>query len=203
MRALPDEAFARQWAGFATTHLPYRLDKGETGPHWKFIQRCGERAEEYAFKAFLSTREDDEVAALTLDFPKRWHVEEFFHANQALGWKRAGTMNLHIRYGHMTLALVAQAIIHQFRQRVGDPYGSWDAEHLAKDVFNGLDGDIRVSKDTILVTKKTLIHTFHGCTTSSSIFGSNSVTAVQQKISYVYTDRLLFILKHYFSTHFT
>jgi hypothetical protein len=152
MRALPEEAFRRQWAGFATTHLPYRLDKGETGPHWKFIQRCGERAEEYAFKAFLSTREDDEVAALTLDFPKRWHVEEFFNANQALGWKRAGTMNLHIRYGQMTLALVAQAVIHQFRQRLGDPYGSWDAEHLAKDVFNGLDGDIRVSTDTILVT---------------------------------------------------
>ena len=61
-------------------------------------------------------------------------------------------MNLHIRYGQMTLALVAQAVIHQFRQRLGDPYGSWDAEHLAKDVFNGLDGDIRVSTDTILVT---------------------------------------------------
>jgi hypothetical protein len=34
----------------------------------------------------------------------------------------------------MTLALVAQAVIHQFRQRLGDPYGSWDAEHLAKDL---------------------------------------------------------------------
>jgi hypothetical protein len=152
MRALSEEVFTRQWAGFATTHLPYQLDKGETGPHWQFIQRCGERAVDYAFKAFLSTREDDEVAALTRAFPKRWHVEEFFNANQALGWKRAGTMNLHIRYGQMTLALVAQAIIHQFRQRLGDPYGAWDAQHLAKDVFNGLDGDIRVSHDTILVT---------------------------------------------------
>lgn len=152
MRALPEEVFTRQWAGFATTHLPYHLSNGETGPHWQFIQRCGERAADYAFKAFLSTRADDEVAALTQAFPKRWHVEEFFNANQALGWKRAGTMNLHIRYGQMTLALVAQAVIHQFRQRLGEPYSGWDAHHLAQDVFNGLDGDIRVSHDTILVT---------------------------------------------------
>jgi hypothetical protein len=26
------------------------------------------------------------------------------------------------------------SVIHQFRQRLGDPYGSWDAEHLAKDL---------------------------------------------------------------------
>jgi hypothetical protein len=72
--------------------------------------------------------------------------------NQALGWQRAGTLNLNIRYGQMTLALVAQAVIHQLRQRLGVPFATWDAPHLAKDLFRALDGDVRVQHDTILVT---------------------------------------------------
>ena len=89
---------------------------------------------------------------MTKAYPQRWHVEEFFKFNQALGWQRAGTLNLHIRCGQMTLALVAQAVIHQFRQRIGAPYQSWDAVHLAQAVFTGLEGDVRVQDDTILVT---------------------------------------------------
>jgi hypothetical protein len=52
----------------------------------------------------------------------------------------------------MTLALAAQAVIHQFRQRLGAPYQSWDAAHLARAVFSGLEGDVRVQEDTIVVT---------------------------------------------------
>jgi len=93
------------------------------------------------------------VEALTEAFPDRWHVEEFFNAWQALGWQKAGTLNLNIRYARMTMALLAQAVIAQFRRRVGDPVQTWDADHLAKDVFAGLDGDVRVIRgDTILVT---------------------------------------------------
>ena len=87
-----------------------------------------------------------------MEFPKRWHIEEFFQLDQPLGWKRAGTMNLDIRYGQMTMALMAQAAIHQLRTRLGDPVSNWDANHLAKDLFQGLDGDVRVTRDTILVT---------------------------------------------------
>ena len=76
--------------------------------------------------------------------------------NQALGWQRAGTLNLNIRYGQMSLALVAQAVIHQLRQRLGPPYQSWDAAHLAQSVFGGLEGDVRVHEDTILVTYYTV-----------------------------------------------
>jgi hypothetical protein len=152
MRAVPAADFTRRWAGLATARLPYQLKHGKSGPHWQFIQRCGESPEDYDFSGFLSTAERNEVDDLTLEFPKRWHVEEFFNANQALGWKRAGTMNLHIRYGQMTMALIAQAAIHQFRGRLGEPYGSWDAHHLAKDVFRGIDGDLRVCDDTIVVT---------------------------------------------------
>jgi hypothetical protein len=52
----------------------------------------------------------------------------------------------------MTMALIAQAVIHQLRSRLGQPYCRWDADHLAKDLFFALEGDVRVRNDTILVT---------------------------------------------------
>jgi len=152
VKAIPAEQFTRRWAGYATAKLPYEMTRSETGPFYQFVQRSGERPEDWSFKAFLSTTDGDEVDALTLEFPKRWHVEEFFNANQSLGWKRAGTMNLNIRYGQMTMALIAQAVIHQLRTRLGEPFSGWDADHLAKDFFRGLDGDVRVKDDTIIVT---------------------------------------------------
>ena len=87
------------------------------GPFYQYVQRQGERPEEYHFKAFLSTTDRDEVEMLTEHFPKRWHVEEeFFNAHQALGWDRAGTCNLNIRYGQMTMALIAEAAINQLQK---------------------------------------------------------------------------------------
>jgi hypothetical protein len=115
-------------------------------------QRFGEIPSQYEFNSFLCTADRDEVDALTLEYPKRWHIEEFYNLYQKLGWKRAGTQNLHIRYGQMTLALLAQAAIHQLRQRLDDDTATWDAEHLANDFFRGLDGDIRVWGDRIIVT---------------------------------------------------
>ena len=52
----------------------------------------------------------------------------------------------------MTLALIAQAAIHQLRKRLGSPFDSWDANHMAKDLFFALEGDVRVTSDTIIVT---------------------------------------------------
>jgi hypothetical protein len=92
------------------------------------------------------------VALLTQDYPKRWHVEEFFNQDQALGWHRASTQNVHIRFGQMTLALLAQAVLHQLRRRLGAPWADWDAAHVAKSVLQGLEGDVRVSGDTMVVT---------------------------------------------------
>ncbi len=152
LRAIAPEQFTPRWAGYATTQQPYDLNHSQTGPFHQFIQRQGERAQEWAFNAFLSTTRGDEVEALTCGYPKRWHVEEFFNTHQALGWKRAGTMNLNIRYGHMTMALIAQAAIGQLRQRLGEPVSGWDAAHLASSFLQGLDGDIRVTGDTIIVT---------------------------------------------------
>jgi hypothetical protein len=151
-RAIPEEQFRRRWAGFATASVPYTPKRGPAGTYRQFVERSGERPQDWQFRGFVCTRERDELAALTEDYPKRWHLEEFFNFNQALGWHRAGTMNVNIRYGQMTLALIAQTVIHQLRTRLGEPYRTWDANHLASDLFFALEGDVRVQDNTILVT---------------------------------------------------
>jgi hypothetical protein len=152
LRALPPETFQPRWAGYATAKREYTPQDSQAGPFYQYIQRQGERPEDYSFNAFLSTRDGDEVLELAGEFPKRWHVEEFFNAHQALGWNRAGTCNLNIRYGQMTMALIAQAAIAQFRKRLAPPTTHWDAEHMATAYFAGLEGDVRVDGNTILVT---------------------------------------------------
>ncbi len=152
LQSIPQEAFVHRWAGFATTRRSHQPQRSHAGPFPQFVQRSGERPDDWRYKAFVSTAEGDEVEALTLQFPKRWHIEEFFNLDQSLGWNRAGTMNLDIRYGQMTMALLAQAAIHHLRRRLEEPLSTWDANHLAKDLFQGLDGDVRVTADTIIVT---------------------------------------------------
>ena len=149
---IPPECFIRRWAGFATAKLPCQCTNAHTPPFFQCVQRLGEHPDDWTFKAFLATADSDEADALTRDSPKRWHIEEFFNANQALGWNRAGTHNLNIRYGHMTMALLAQAVIHQLRSRLGEPASTWEASHLAHDFFLGLDGDVRGAHNTIIVT---------------------------------------------------
>jgi len=152
LQAIPAEQFTRRWAGFATLKQPYRMAKSDAGDLVRFVQRSGEQPDDYHVKAFLSTADREEVDMLSQDYPKRWHVEEFFNAHQALGWNRAGTLNLNIRYGQMTMALLAQAALHRLRHRLGEPFSGWDAGHLAKALLSGLEGDVRVTRDTIVVT---------------------------------------------------
>jgi Transposase DDE domain len=152
LKALPSEMFQPRWAGYATAKRTYTPQDSQAGPFYQYVQRQGERSEDYRFNAFLSTRDGNEVEELTEEFPKRWHVEEFFNAHQALGWKRAGTCNLNIRYGQMTMALIAQAAIDRLRKRLISPAANWDAEHMATAYFTGLEGDVRVDGNTILVT---------------------------------------------------
>jgi hypothetical protein len=152
LRVMPEEQFTRHWVGYATARVAYSCSKGNGGTWPLLVQRFGERAEDWKFNAFLSTGQREELEALTRDYPKRWHVEEFFNSEQGLGWERAGTQNLNIRYGHMTMALLAQAALHQLRRRMGEPVTNWDARHVAKDLLQGLEGDVRVAEGTILVT---------------------------------------------------
>lgn len=152
LQQLPPEAFTHRWAGLATAKTPLGFGKHGEQPYTRIVQRTGERPGQFQLKAFVCTSDREEVQALCEEYPSRWHAEEFFNANQGLGWRRAGTMNLNIRYGKMTAALLAQAGIHQLRQRLGHPMAGWNAEHLGESLFRGLDGDIRVHQDTILVT---------------------------------------------------
>jgi len=152
-RNIPAQQFTAHWAGFAIAVESF-IPPGSTlsQPCYRYIQRTGERAQDYHYKAFACTARRPEIAALTRDFPSRWHIEEFFRFDQSLGWERAGTLNLNVRLGQMSLALVAQAVIHQLRGRLGAPYQQWDSPHLARDFFTGLEGDLRVQNDTIVVT---------------------------------------------------
>ncbi len=124
----------------------------EGEPYWQFVERWGERPDDWQYRGFACTGDRDEVAALADEYPQRWHVEEFFNFNQALGWNRGGTTNVNIRYGQMTMALIAQTVIHQLRGRLGEPYCTWDADHFANDLFFALEGDVRVRDNTIVVT---------------------------------------------------
>jgi hypothetical protein len=152
-REVASDRFTRHWAGFATATETFRPEGSALSePCYRYIQRTGERVADYHFKGFACTRQRPEVAALTQDFPDRWHIEEFFRFDQDLGWKRAGTLNLNIRLGQMTLALLSQTLIHQLRQRLSGPCQQWDSPHLARDLFTGLEGDLRVEGDTIVVT---------------------------------------------------
>jgi Transposase DDE domain len=152
LEAVPPEAFQLRWAGYATTKRPYTPQDSKAGPFYQYIQRQGERPEEYRFNAFLSTRDGSEVGELTEDFPKRWHAEEFFNTDQALGWNRAGTCNLNIRYGQMTMALIAQAALARVKKRLAPLAATWDAKHIATAYLAGLEGDVRVDGNTIIVT---------------------------------------------------
>lgn len=149
---LPPEAFGRCWAGLAMAKRPYTPVHSKAGPYWMIVQRSGEDPRQWHYKSFLCTSDRPEVDLLTRDFPQRWHIEEFFNVNQALGWQHAGTQNLHIRYGRMTMALMAQAALHQLRQRLGPAQQTWNAQQFATKVLRGLDGDVRVEGDRIVVT---------------------------------------------------
>jgi hypothetical protein len=149
-KAIPAADFVEHWPGYATTTKTYRFKEDPNSLYYEIVQRSGVQKKE--FQSFLATSPQSEDKALTKDYPQRWHTEEFFKFNQALGWQRSGTLNLNVRYGQMTMALLAQAAIHQLRQRIGPPIAQWDAPHLAQSLFGGLEGDIRVKDDTILVT---------------------------------------------------
>ena len=152
LQAIPSPDFQPRWAGWATTHRPFHFQHHPETTYCQLVQRSGENPDRFHYKAFLASRYRDEVLDLAIHYPQRWHVEEFFNAYQELGWKRAGTLNLNIRFGQMSMALIAQTVCDQLRQRLGPPFAAWDAPHFASAIFRGIDGDIRACDNTILVT---------------------------------------------------
>lgn len=110
-------SYQRKWAGYAIALTSYQWE-GASSPLRLIAQRCGERPEEYTYRGFITTSGKDPVHLLSAVYPQRWTVEEFFNFEQAMGWKRASTLNLNIRYGKMSLALLAQAAMYQLRGKL-------------------------------------------------------------------------------------
>lgn len=152
IEAIAPQSFHRHWAGYAMAKSEYRF-KGGKETYTLLVQRKGESRFDYS--AFLCSGHLDDsqaLAALSEEYPLRWDSEEFFRHYEDMGWGKAGTMNQNIRYAQMSLALIAQAAVDMLRKRLPEPFRQWNAAHLAKNFFMAIDGDIRVEKDTILVT---------------------------------------------------
>ncbi len=151
METIQNLTYQRHWAGFAIAETPYKYK--ESKHTFKLIgQRSGEKKPEYDYKPFIATGNYPSLESITEKYPERWTIEEFFNFEGAMGWDRAATMNLNIRYGKLSLALIAQAATFQLKKKLPSPYKKWTAKHLADSVFRGIDGDLRVKDDTIIVT---------------------------------------------------
>ncbi len=144
-------AYQRQWAGFAIAETKFNF-KGCIEKYRLICQREGETTKDYEYKSFLTLSDKPTTELLSECFQERWSIEEFFNFDGAMGIDRASTFNLNIRYGKMSLALLAQAATYELRKKLPKPYDRWNSTHLADALFTKIDGDIRVQDDTIIVT---------------------------------------------------
>jgi len=143
--------YQRQWAGYAIDETIFNFTKSEK-KYRLICQREGETMEDYVYKSFLTISNRSVTELLSECYQERWSIEDFFNFDGAMGFDRASTFNLNIRYGKMSLALLAQAATYEFRRKLPKPYNRWNSTHLAESVFANIDGDIRVKNDTIIVT---------------------------------------------------
>ena len=144
-------SYQKKWAGYAIAETLFNFT-GHKETYRLIVQREGEIRTNYMYRSFLTVSDKPAITLLTEMYSERWSIEEFFNFEGAMGFDRASTFNLNIRYGKMSLALLAQAASYQFRQNLPKPYSRWNALHLSDAVFNSIDGDIRVKDDTIVVT---------------------------------------------------
>lgn len=151
MRQITSMDFTPMWAGYAVAEGTYQ-PSASYKPIRLIVQRTGETKQTYTYKPFVTTSQMPAADLMTIMFPERWNIEEFFNLEAALGWNRASTLNLHIRFGKLTMALIAQAAIYELRKKLPGDMKNWTAESMARKLFNGIDGDIRVMDDTITVT---------------------------------------------------
>lgn len=139
------------WAGYAQASTTFNFD-GNPNQLKLIVQRQGEQRDKYNYKPFLTTSNKNPVDLLTKIFPERWTIEEFFNFNGDMGWNRASTFNLNIKYGKQTLAMIGQAATHQLKNKLPGEYRNWSAKHIAEQVLTNMEGDIRVEGDTIIIT---------------------------------------------------
>ena len=143
--------YQRFWAGYAIGETEFSY-QGSPLKYRLIVQREGEIPGQYSYKAFISTSKEDAQTLLAQTFDKRWSIEEFFNFEGHMGWNRASTFNLNIRYGKQTLALLSQAATYQLKSKLPRPYSQWSAPFLAEKVLTNMEGDIRVKDDKIIIT---------------------------------------------------
>lgn len=143
--------FNRVWAGYAIAETTFSFN-GNSNQIKLIVQRQGEGADKYNYKSFLTTSSKNPVDLLTQSFPQRWTIEEFFNFYGDMGWNRASTFNLNIKYGKQSLALIAQAAVTQLKNKLPDSFKHWTAEHTSQQILTNMEGDLRVKDDTIIVT---------------------------------------------------
>jgi hypothetical protein len=143
--------YQSKWAGYAIAESMFNF-AGCKEKYRLISQREGEATRDYVYKSFLTLSCKPATVLISEMYRERWSIEDFFNFDGAMGFDRASTFNLNIRYGKMSLALLAQAATYQFRQKLPKPYNRWNSTHLADSVFTKIDGDIRTKDDTIIVT---------------------------------------------------
>ena len=145
------QTYQSKWAGYAIAESMFNF-AGCKEKYRLISQREGETTRDYVYKSFLTLSDKPATVLISEMYRERWSIEDFFNFDGAMGFDRASTFNLNIRYGKMSLALLAQAATYQFRQKLSEPYKRWNSTHLAEAVFAKTDGDIRVKDDTIIIT---------------------------------------------------
>lgn len=143
--------YQRKWSGYAIAESMFNFTRGKE-KYRLLSQREGEVPGDYVYKSFLTLSDRPATELLGELYHERWSIEDFFNFDGAMGFDRASTFNLNIRYGKMSLALLAQAATYEFRKKLPKPYNRWNSTHLADSVFTKIDGDIRTKDDTIIVT---------------------------------------------------
>jgi hypothetical protein len=148
---LPPLNYQCCWAGYAVAESEYPLPQLNQKIRM-IVQRTGEQPESFAYKPFVTNSKLPAAGLMQQCFPERWNIEEFFNTEADFGWKRASTLNLNIRFNKLSLSLIAQALVYQFRQTLPPELRQLTAAGLAEKVFSRIDGDLRVKDDTIIVT---------------------------------------------------
>ncbi len=186
--------YKRKWAGYAIAETNFNFNDNKE-EYRLIVQREGEVEGEYKYMPFLALSDKPAVTLLCDKYKERWSIEEFFNFDGAMGFDRASTFNLNIRYGKMSLALLAQAATYQLRQKLEKPYSRWNAIHLSDAIFNKIDGDIRVENDTIIVISYNLPKEFGLHKAYQNLPQKLSDEEINPKIPWLYDFKLDFRFK--------
>lgn len=143
--------YRQLWPGYSVAETAFSFRNSDRKLRL-IVQRESAAGKQDIYKSFLTTSDKEPEELLSVAYPKRWAIEEFFNSEGDMGWNRASTFNLNIRYGRQSLALLAQAAAFRLRKNLPEPCKNWTAAMLSEKLFTNMEGDIRVRGDSIIVT---------------------------------------------------